>query len=181
MELIKKIKEKVPDMESKIIENLSTMEAQYEEFEDFTNEELQQKLIVAMVKQFEQKFLADLGYDSSAMRPEELSHGALIFRILNKWFSHNGRMWKHEQKEGTRWYLQNPNKQKEMLKNININQQNQKGGFNFTGRAERTMREIIQKELDFMIKMPNKVIKELTKQLRLSYIETSEVCHIIII
>ena len=29
MELIKKIKEKVPDMESKIIENLSTMEAQY--------------------------------------------------------------------------------------------------------------------------------------------------------
>ena len=181
MELIKKIKEKVPDMESKIIENLSTMEAQYVEFEDFTNEELQQKLIVAMVKQFEQKFLADLGYDSSAMRPEELSHGALIFRILNKWFSQNGRMWKHEQKEGTSWYLQNQNKQKEMLKNININQQNQKGGFNFTGRAERTMREIIQKELDFMIKMPNKVIKELTKQLRLSYIETSEVCHIMII
>ena len=99
MELIKKIKEKVPDMESKIEENLSTMKAQYEEFEDFTNEELQQKLIVAMVKQFEQKFLADLGYDSSAMRPEELSHGALIFRILNKWFSPNGRMWKHEQKK----------------------------------------------------------------------------------
>jgi len=43
MELIKKIKEKVPDMESKIIKNLWTMRAQYEEYEDFTNGELQQR------------------------------------------------------------------------------------------------------------------------------------------
>ena len=181
MELIKKIKKEVPDMESKITENLSAMEAQYDEFEDFTNEELQYKLIVEMAKEFEQKFLADLGYASSAMRPETLSHGARIFKILNEWFSQNGRMWKHEQKEGARWYLHNPNKQKEMLFDINIKQQNVRGGFYFTGQAETTMREIIQKELDFMIQMPNNVIRKLTTELRTSYIETSEVRQIRII
>lgn len=180
MELIKKIKEKVPDMESKIEENLLTMEAKYKEFDYFTNEEFQYNLIVDMAEEFKQKFLADLGYPSSAMRPKKLSRGARIFGILNKWFSQNGRMWKHEQKEGAEWYLQIPNKQKEMLKDINIKQQNIRGGFYFTGQAETTMREIIQEELDLMIQMPNQVIKELTKQLQQSYIETSEVCQIMI-
>ena len=181
MELIKKIKEEVPDMESKITDNLLSMKAHYEKFEDFTNEDKQAKLIVEMAREFEQKFLADIGYASSAMRPDKLSHGALIFRILTKWFSQNGRMWKDGQKEGAIWYLQNSRKQKEMLYDINIKQQNVRGGFTFTGQAETTMREIIQKELDIMIQMPQKAYGELMVQLRKSYIETSDVCLITLI
>ena len=180
MELIKKIKEKVPVMESKITKNLSTLKANLNEFQFMTNEDFQVKIINSMAREFEKKFNADIGYASSAMTPEELSHGAMIFDILDKWFSQKGRIWNEQQQaegsEESRWYLKNPEKQKEMLEAINIKQRNVRGGFNFTCPAERTMKEIIKNELDHMIELPKGAIEELVLQLRSSYKNISEVC-----
>ena len=181
MELIKKIKEKVPEMENKIMKNLLTLKGHLDEFEHITNEDFQVRIISAMAREFEKKFNADIGYASSAMTPDTLSHGAMIFDILEKWFSQNGIIWNEKhQPEGdaeakARWYLQNPEKQKEMLEAINIKQRNVRGGFNFTSPAERTMKEIIRKELDHMIERPKVAIQELVSQLRNSYKNISEV------
>ena len=181
MELIKKIKEKVPEMENKIMKNLLTLKGHLDEFEHITNEDFQVRIISAMAREFEKKFNADIGYASSAMTPDTLSHGAMIFDILEKWFSQNGIIWndKHQAagdaEAKARWYLQNPEKQKEMLEAINIKQRNVRGGFNFTSPAERTMKEIIRKELDHMIERPKVAIQELVSQLRNSYKNISEV------
>ena len=181
MELIKKIKEKVPEMENKIMKNLLTLKGHLDEFEHITNEDFQVRIISAMAREFEKKFNADIGYASSAMTPDKLSHGAMIFDILEKWFSQNGIIWndKHQAagdaEAKARWYLQNPEKQKEMLEAINIKQRNVRGGFNFTSPAERTMKEIIRKELDHMIERPKVAIQELVSQLRNSYKNISEV------
>ena len=181
MELIKKINEKVPKMETRIKKNLMTNKDQLNKFQDLTNEDFQSKLIHGMARKFEEQFNADIGYASSSDTPDDLSHGALIYEILSKWFSQNGIIWndKH-QPEGdaeakARWYLQNSEKQKEMLEAINIKQRNVRGGFNFTSPAERTMKEIIRKELDHMIERPKGAIQELVSQLRNSYKTTSEV------
>ena len=176
MELTKKIKEKVPEIENKITKNLSKIKAQLNEYEDFTNEDFQTKLIAAMAREFSEMFNADIGYASSAMKPDKLSHGAMIFRIIYKWFSKNGKIWNENQQEGAGWYLQNPAKQERMLEAINIKQQNVRGGFNFTSPAEITMQEIIKSELDCMIEMPKEAIEELMSELRKSYMETSNVC-----
>ena len=181
MELIKKIKEKVPAMENKIMKNLLTLKAQLNEFEHITNEDFQVKLITAMAREFEKQFNADIGYASSAMTPDKLSHGAMIFDTIDRWFSQNGMIWNDGQtrccdEENARWYLQNPKKQKKMLEAINIKQRNVRGGFNFTSPAERTMKEIIKVELDHMIELPKEAIEELVSQLRNSYKTTSEVC-----
>ena len=181
MELIKKIKEKVPAMENKIMKNLLSLKAQLNEFEHITNEDFQVRLITAMAREFEKQFNADIGYASSAMTPDKLSHGAMIFDIIDRWFSQNGMIWNDGQvrcleEETARWYLQNPEKQKKMLEAINIKQRNVRGGFNFTSPAERTMKEIIKVELDHMIELPKKAIEELVSQLRNSYKTTSEVC-----
>ena len=181
MELIKKIKEKVPAMENKIMKNLLSLKAQLNEFEHITNEDFQVRLITAMAREFEKQFNADIGYASSAMTPDKLSHGAMIFDIIDRWFSQNGMIWNDGQvrcleEETARWYLQNPEKQKKMLEAINIKQRNVRGGFNFTSPAERTMKEIIKVELDHMIELPKEAIEELVSQLRNSYKRTSEVC-----
>ena len=181
MELIKKIKEKVPAMENKIMKNLLSLKAQLNEFEHITNEDFQVRLITAMAREFEKQFNADIGYASSAMTPDKLSHGAMIFDIIDRWFSQNGMIWNDGQvrcleEETARWYLQNPEKQKKMLEAINIKQRNVRGGFNFTSPAERTMKEIIKVELDHMIELPKEAIEELVSQLRNSYKKTSEVC-----
>ena len=181
MELIKKIKEKVPAMENKIMKNLLSLKAQLNEFEHITNEDFQVRLITAMAREFEKQFNADIGYASSAMTPDKLSHGAMIFDIIDRWFSQNGMIWNDGQvrcleEENARWYLQNPEKQKKMLEAINIKQRNVRGGFNFTSPAERTMKEIIKVELDHMIELPKEAIEELVSQLRNSYKKTSEVC-----
>ena len=180
MELIKKIKEKVPAMENKIMKNLLSLKAQLNEFEHITNEDFQVRLITAMAREFEKQFNADIGYASSAMTPDKLSHGAMIFDIIDRWFSQNGMIWNDGQtrceEENARWYLQNPQKQKKMLEAINIKQRNVRGGFNFTSPAERTMKEIIKVELDHMIELPKEAIEELVSQLRNSYKRTSEVC-----
>ena len=178
MELTKKIKEKLPETEAKITKNLSTKKTELHKIQDFTNEDFQAKLIAAVAREFSEKFNADIGYASSAMKPDKLSHGAIIFRILNKWFSKNGIIWNDEQQPGERWYLQNPKKQRRMLEAINVKQQNVRGGFNFTCPAEITMQEIIKTELDNMIKMPKEAIEELMAELRESYLETISVCLI---
>ena len=176
MKLIKKISEKIPEMENKISRNLSKMDDQRNKILTLTSEDLQAKTIHAMAREFAKNFDADIGYPSSAMTPDKLSHGAIIFRILRNWFSCNGKIWNDKQKEGEIWYLQNPSKQKQMLEVINIKQQNIRGGFNFTCPSEIVMQEVIKNELDHMIDMPKKAIAELTSQLRMSYIETSNVC-----
>ena len=134
-----------------------------------------------MAREFEEKFNADIGYASSSDTPDELGHGAMIFRILNKWFSHNGIIWNDQQKEGRQWYLQNQAIQKKMLYAINIKQQNERAAFNFTASREKTMQKIIRKELDKMIEMPKLAIEELVLHLKKSYLETLNVCFIEII
>ena len=178
MELTKKIKEKVPEMEAQITKNLSKMKTELNKIPDFTNEDFQAKLIAEVARKFGEEFNADIGYPSSAMLPDKLSHGAKIFKILNKWFSKNGIIWNDNQQQGARWYLQDPARQKRMLKAINLKQQNVRGGFNFTCPAEITMQGIIKSELDRMIEMPNQAIEELMSQLRESYIEICDVCFI---
>ena len=168
-------------MENKIMKNLLALKAQLSEFEHITNEDFQVRLITAMAREFEKQFNADIGYASSAMTPDKLSHGAMIFDIIDRWFSQNGMIWNDGQvrcleEETARWYLQNPEKQKKMLEAINIKQRNVRGGFNFTSPAERTMKEIIKVELDHMIELPKEAIEELVSQLRNSYKRTSEVC-----
>ena len=175
MELTKKIKEKVPEMEAQITKNLSKMKTELNKIPDFTNEDFQAKLIAEVARKFGEEFNADIGYPSSAMLPDKLSHGAKIFKILNKWFSKNGIIWNDNQQQGARWYLQDPARQKRMLKAINLKQQNVRGGFNFTCPAEITMQGIIKSELDRMIEMPNQAIEELMSQLRESYIEICDV------
>ena len=176
MELIKKIKEKVPEMESKIRNSLSTMKGELNKYQDYTNEDFQAKFIHDMARDFEKKLKADIGYPSSEMTPDDISHGAIIFEILKKWFSmQNGIIWNDQQQENNKWYLRNPRKQEEMLKAINKKQRNVRGAFNFTSKAETVMQEIIKKELDYMIELPNRAIGELVSQLRQSYIEICEV------
>ena len=176
-ELTKKIKEKIPDIESKITKNLSTMKEKLAQFQDYSNEDFQLKLIGSITRDFGEKFNADIGYASSAMKPKKLSHGAIIFRILNDWFSKDGKIWNEGQQKEGKWYLQNENIQKTMLGEINIKQQNIRGGFNFTSKAEEVLQEIIKNELDIMMRKPDQAIKDLMSQLRNSYIETSEVCE----
>ena len=190
----------------KITENVSILKDRLIEFQHITKEDFQVKIITAMARDFEKKFNADIGYASSAITPNRLSHGAIIFEILEKWFSQNGKLWNEKQpveateteetntektnteetiseetkaKENkARWYLQNPVKQQEMLEAINIKQRNVRGGFNFTSPAERTMKEIIKNELDYMNELPKKAIAELMTQLRNSYKKITEVCQI---
>ena len=181
MELIKKINEKIPQMEIKIKKNLNAINNQLKKFHDLTNEDYQAKLIRSMAREFEEDFNADIGYASSSDTPDELGHGAMIFRILNKWFSHNGIIWNDQQKEGRQWYLENPTIQKKMLYAINIKQQNERAAFNFTASREKTMQKIIRKELDKMIEMPKLAIEELVLHLKKSYLETLKVCLIEII
>ena len=176
MELIKKINEKIPEMENDISRNLSEMTAEQNQILTLTNEDSQNKTIHAMAREFSKKFNADIGYASSTKTPDELSHGAIIYRILKDWFSSNGKIWNNGQKEGEIWYLQNSTKQKQMLEAINIKQQNVRGGFNYTCPTEIVMQEIIRNELDHMINMPKKAIDELTAQLRMSHMTTSNVC-----
>ena len=175
MELIKKINEKVPKMENRIKRNLMTNKDQLNKFQDLTNEDFQSKLIHGMARSFEEQFNADIGYASSSDTPDDLSHGALIYEILTKWFSQNGIIWNDQQKQGQQWYLKNPTVQKRLIKAINIKQRNDRGAFNFTASRETIMKNIIRKELDKMIEMPKLAIEELVVHLKKSYRETLKV------
>ena len=175
MELIKKINEKVPKMETRIKKNLMTNKDQLNKFQDLTNEDFQSKLIHGMARKFEEQFNADIGYASSSDTPDDLSHGALIYEILSKWFSQNGIIWNDQQKQGQQWYLKNPTIQKRLIKAINIKQRNDRGAFNFTASRETIMKNIIRKELDNMIEMPKLAIEELVVHLKKSYRETLKV------
>ena len=175
MELIKKINEKVPKMETRIKKNLMTNKDQLNKFQDLTNEDFQSKLIHGMARKFEEQFNADIGYASSSDTPDDLSHGALIYEILSKWFSQNGIIWNDQQKQGQQWYLKNPTIQKRLIKAINIKQRNDRGAFNFTASRELIMKSIIRKELDNMIEMPKLAIEELVVHLKKSYRETLKV------
>ena len=175
MELIKKINEKVPQMENRIKKNLMTNKDQLNKFQDLTNEDFQSKLIHEMARNFEEQFNADIGYASSSDTPDDLSHGALIYEILTKWFSQNGIIWNDQQKQGQQWYLKNPTVQKKLIKAINIKQRNDRGAFNFTASRETIMKNIIRKELDKMIEMPKLAIEELVVHLKKSYRETLKV------
>ena len=46
-----------------------------------------------------------------------------------------------------------------MLEAINIKQRNIRGCFNFTCPAERTMKEVIKNELDYMNELPKKQLQ----------------------
>ena len=97
-ELIKKINEEVPKTESKIKKNLMTNKDKLKKIQDLTNEDYQSKLIHKMARDFEEQFNADIGYASPSDTPDEVSHGALIYEILYKWFSQNGIIWNDQQK-----------------------------------------------------------------------------------
>ena len=181
MELIKKINEEVPKTESRIKRNLMNNKEKLQKIQDLTSDDYQSKLIHAMARDFEEQFNADIGYASSSDTPDEVSHGALIYEILTKWFSQNGIIWNDQQKQGQQWYLKNPTIQKKLIKAINIKQRNNRGAFNFTASRERTMQTIIRKELDNMIEMPKVAIEELVLHLKKSYLETLKVCLIDII
>ena len=181
MELIKKINEEVPKTESRIKRNLMNNKEKLQKIQDLTSEDYQSKLIHAMARDFEEQFNADIGYASSSDTPDEVSHGALIYEILTKWFSQNGIIWNDQQKQGQQWYLKNPTIQKKLIKAINIKQRNNRGAFNFTASREKTMQTIIRKELDNMIIMPRLAIEELVVHLKKSYRETLKVRFISII
>ena len=181
MELIKKINEEVPKTESRIKRNLMNNKEKLQKIQDLTSDDYQSKLIHAMARDFEEQFNADIGYASSSDTPDDLSHGALIYEILTKWFSQNGIIWNDQQKQGQQWYLKNPTIQKKLIKAINIKQRNNRGAFNFTASREKTMQTIIRKELDNMIIMPRLAIEELVVHLKKSYRETLKVRFISII
>ena len=84
IELIKKINEEVPKTESRIKRNLMNNKEKLQKIQDLTSDDYQSKLIHAMARDFEEQFNADIGYASSSDTPDEVSHGALIYEILNK-------------------------------------------------------------------------------------------------
>ena len=175
MELIKKINETIPKMGIKIKKNLFTIKGQLKKFQDLTDEDFQEKLIYAMTREFGEKFNAEIGYASSSDTPDVLSHGAMIYEILYKWFSQNGIIWNSQQKEGQQWYLKNSTIQENMIKDINTKQRNVRGAFNFTASRETTMQNVIRKELENMIEMPRVAIEELVLHLKKSYLATLKV------